>query len=119
MTRLSEPSQRKSAISIASKRDVRSGETFVSNIRREALVAHTSAVEARSAFGLGLDIEVIVEHVERRGFISRSSGNPNTDNPFAPEAEHASVEPARQIKAILCAVWARGWDKADRELTGI
>ena len=119
MTRLSELSQTESAISIASKRDVRSGEAFVSNIRREALGAQTRAVEARSAFGLGLDIEVIVEHVERRGFISRSGCNPITDNPFVHEAEQASVEAVRQIRAILCEVWARGWDRAEQELTGI
>ena len=75
-------------------------------------------VEARSALGLVLDIELIVEHVERRGFISRSGGNPSTDNPFINEAELASGDAARRIRAILSTVWARGWDQADQELAG-
>ena len=117
MTRLSEHSQPESAVSGTRKRPALSGEAFVTSIQRDALNAQARAVEARSALRLGFDIEVIIEHVERQGFISRSGGNLSTDNPFVNEAERAS-EAARQISAVLCSVWARGWDKADQELAG-
>jgi hypothetical protein len=65
-----------------------------------------------------LDIEVIIEHVERRGFISRSGGNPSSDNPFANEGEPALGKAARQISVVLYSVWAHGWEKADQELAG-
>ena len=64
------------------------------------------------------EVEALVAKVERQGFVSRSGGRPRTDNPFPDAVESASDDAGRQIYQILADVWARGWDKADKQLEG-
>ena len=65
-----------------------------------------------------VEVETLVASVERQGFVARSGGRPRIDNPFPDAVGSASDDAGRQIYQILCDVWARGWDKADRELVG-